>query len=121
MNELHLSPEAQADLEEIKVYIAEELENPKAALATVGRITKALRILRTHAFAGAPLSSVADVESDYRFLVSGNYLAFFGSLDGQENTTAYGSIDLNTVYVDRILYGRRDYLRILFGDVETTE
>ena len=26
---------------------------------------------------------------------SGNYLAFFGSLDGQENTTAYGSIDLN--------------------------
>ena len=107
MNELHLSPEAQADLEEIKVYIAEELENPKAALATVGRITKALRILRTHAFAGAPLSSVA-VESDYRFLVSGNYLAFY---------RAYG----NTVYVDRILYGRRDYLRILFGDVETTE
>ena len=108
MNELHLSPEAQADLEEIKVYIAEELENPKAALATVGRITKALRILRKHAFAGAPLSSVADVESDYRFLVSGNYLAFY---------RAYG----NTVYVDRILYGRRDYLRILFGDLETTE
>ena len=80
MNELHLSPEAQADLEEIKVYIAEELENPKAALATVGRITKALRILRTHAFAGAPLSSVADVESDYRFLVSGNYLAFTGPM-----------------------------------------
>ena len=26
---------------------------------------------------------------------SGNYLAFFGSLDGQEATTAYGSIDLN--------------------------
>ena len=108
MNEQHLSPEAQADLEEIKVYIAEELENPKAALATVGRITKALRILRTHAFAGAPLSSVADVESDYRFLVSGNYLAFY---------RAYG----NTVYVDRILYGRRDYLRILFGALETTE
>ena len=51
---------------------------------------------------------MADVESDYRFLVSGNYLAFY---------RAYG----NTVYVDRILYGRRDYLRILFGDVETTE
>ena len=26
---------------------------------------------------------------------SGDYLAFFGSLDGQENTTAYGSIDLS--------------------------
>lgn len=108
MNELYLSPEAQTDLEEIKAYIADELENPSAALATVNRITKTLRILRTHAFAGAPLSSVTDVESDYRFLVSGNYLAFY---------RAYG----NTVYVERILYGRRDYLRTLFGDMETTE
>ena len=88
MNELRLSPEAQADLEEIKAYIAEELENP--------------------ALAGAPLSSVADVESDYRFLVSGNYMVFY---------RAYG----NTVYVDRVLYGRRDYMRVLFGDTETTE
>lgn len=77
MNELYLSLEAQTDLEEIKAYIADELENPNAALATVNRITKTLRILRTHAFAGAPLSSVTDVESDYRFLVSGNYLAFY--------------------------------------------
>lgn len=108
MNEVYLSPEAENDLEEIKTYIAEELENPAAALATVSRITKSLRILQTHASAGAPLSSVTDVESDYRFLVSGNYLTFY---------RAYG----NTVYVDRVLYGRRDYLRILFGDTETTE
>ena len=27
---------------------------------------------------------------------SGDYLAFFGSLDGQENTTAYGSIELSS-------------------------
>ena len=27
---------------------------------------------------------------------SGNYLAFFGSLDGQENATAYGSIELSS-------------------------
>lgn len=108
MNELCLSPEAQADLGEIKAYIAEELENPSAALATVSRITKSMRLLQTHALAGAPLSSVADVESDYRFLVSGNYMVFY---------RAYG----NTVYVDRVLYGRRDYLRVLFGDTETTE
>ncbi len=108
MNKLCLSPEAQADLEEIKAYIAEELENPSAALATVSRITKNMRLLQTHALVGAPLSSVADVESDYRFLVSGNYMVFY---------RAYG----NTVYVDRVLYGRRDYLRVLFGDTETTE
>ena len=103
MNNLHLSESAQDDLDEIKAYISEELENSSAALSTVGRITDSIRILRNHAMAGAPLSSVADVDSDYRFLVSGNYMVFYRA-SGSE------------VYVDRILYGRRDYLRVLFGD-----
>lgn len=59
-------------------------------------------------YAGTPLSSVADIESDYRFIVSGNYLVFY---------RAYGK----DVYIDRVLYGRRDYMRILFGDVQTNE
>ena len=52
---------------------------------------------------GALLASIANVDSDYRFIVSGNYLIFY-RVSGMD------------VYVDRILYGRRDYLRILFGD-----
>lgn len=103
MNNLHLSEEAQNDLLEIKAYIEEELLNPSAALATVSRITKSLRILQNHAQAGTPLSSIADIESDYRFIVSGNYISFY---------RVYGS----EVYIDRILYTRRDYMRILFGD-----
>lgn len=67
MNNLHLSEEAQKDLAEIKTYIEEELQNPSAALATAGKITKSLRILEMYAEAGALLSGVADVESDYRF------------------------------------------------------
>ena len=108
MNNLHLSEEAQNDLLEIKAYIGEELLNPSAALATVSRITKSLRILQNHAQAGAPLSSIADIESDYRFIVSGNYISFY---------RAYG----REVYIDRILYARRDYMRILFGDSTTDE
>ena len=108
MNNLHLSEEAQNDLLEIKAYIEEELLNPSAALATVSRITKSLRILQSHAQAGAPLSSIADIESDYRFIVSGNYISFY---------RAYG----REVYIDRILYARRDYMRILFGDSTTDE
>lgn len=110
MNSLHLSEEAQSDLAEIKEYVSKELENPIAALSTVSKITNGMRILRSHAFAGAPLSSIANVESDYRFLVSGKYLIFYRVTD-------------NEVYVDRVLYGRRDYLRILFGDLpeETVE
>ena len=111
MNNLHLSDEAQADLAGIKSYIAKDLENPSAALSTVRNIIKDIRRLREHSMIGASLSSIADVESDYRFLVTGRYLTFY---------RAYGS----DVYVDRVLYGRRDYLRILFGDTqdeETTE
>ena len=108
MNNLHLSEEAQNDLLEIKSYIEEDLLNPSAALATVSRITKSLRILQNHAQAGALLSSIADIESDYRFIVSGNYISFY---------RAYG----REVYIDRILYARRDYMRILFGDSTTDE
>lgn len=108
MNNLYLSQSAQDDLTEIKAYISEELENPTAALSTVGRITKSIRILKNHAMAGAPLSSVSNVDNDYRFLVNGNYMVFYRAIGSE-------------VYVDRILYGRRDYLRVLFSDVLETE
>lgn len=55
MNNIHLSKEAQNDLVKIKAYIEDELPNPSAALATVSRITKSFRILRTYAQMGAPL------------------------------------------------------------------
>lgn len=106
MNNLHISEEAQNDLLEIKRYISEELENPAAAHATISKITKKIRILEKYASAGAPLSSIAATKSDYRFLVSGNYLIFYRAC-GKD------------IYIDRILYSRRDYLRILFGNVQT--
>lgn len=105
MNKLHLSPEAQEDLSEIKAYIAEDLENPQAALSTVTKITKTIRMLQDHTLIGTPLSAVADVNSDYRYLVSGNYMVFY-RVAGKD------------VFIDRVLYGRRDYLRILFADTQ---
>lgn len=105
MNNLHLSPAAQADLSEIKTYIAQELGNPQAALSVVAKITKAIRMLREHAFAGAPLSSTPDLHSDYRYLISGSYMIFY-------------RVEGKNVFIDRVLYGRRDYLRVLFGDQE---
>ena len=81
MNNLHLSDEAQADLDGIKSYIAKNLENPSAAISTVRNITKDIRRLREHSLIGASLSSIAEVESDYRFLVTGSYLTFYRVLD----------------------------------------
>jgi plasmid stabilization system protein ParE len=91
-------------LDEIWDYIATELQNTPAAVRIVNAIMDSVDQLIDFAEMGAPLSSIANVESDYRFLVHGNYLTFY-RVQGDE------------VYVDRVLYGRRDYLRILFGDV----
>ena len=65
MNNLHLSEEAQNDLLEIKAYIEEELLNPSAALATVSRITKSLRILQNHA-----ITLVSTVLTTAKFLLT---------------------------------------------------
>ena len=54
---------------------------------------------------GASLSSVIDIETDYRYLVCGKYLAFYRVVN-------------DTVYIDRIIHSKRDYISILFDDIE---
>ena len=88
-------------MDEIWDYIVLELQSPSAAENTVNRILDAVDQLADFAEIGASLSSIAEVESDYRVLVTGSYLTFYRTQG-------------NKVYIDRILYGRRDYLRILF-------
>jgi plasmid stabilization system protein ParE len=104
MSNIHYTPEAEDDLVGIKRYIAEDRNSPVAALNTITKITKKIRILDQFPELGTRLSSVIDIATDYRFLVCGNYIAFY-RLDG------------NDVYVIRILYGRRDYVKILFGEL----
>ncbi|MDH7577314.1 MAG: type II toxin-antitoxin system RelE/ParE family toxin [Bacillota bacterium] len=108
MYKLKISPEAKNDLAEIKGYISQELCNPQAAVNLVSKITKKIRGLSEHPEIGAPLSSVMDIQTDYRFLVCVNYLIFYRYEDG-------------IVFVSSILYGRRDYTRILFGDLPEDE
>ncbi len=99
-NNIHYSPEAQNDLDEIWEYIAFELCNPQAAENTVNKIMDTVDELENFSEIGTLLSSVTDIESDYRFLTSANYMVFY-RVNGLD------------VYIDRVLYGRRDYLRIL--------
>lgn len=108
MVNLKISPKAQKDMLEIKEYISEELGNPTAATNVLTKITKRFRDLMEFPLIGAPLSSVIKIETSYRYLACGQYTAFYR----YEN---------DTVYVDRVLYGRRDFMRILFGDVAEEE
>jgi len=104
MNKLCYSHESSIDLIEIEKYIREELANPLAAKNTVTRITKKIRQLERFAEIGAPLSSIVGIDTDYRYLVCGSYLAFY-------------HVNGTDVLIERILYGGRDYLSILFDDL----
>ena len=110
-NKIHYSPESRRDLDDIWDYIVSELQNRSAAERVINRIIDAVDPLKNFAEKGTPLSSIADIGTDYRFLVSGNYMVFY-------------RVQGNDVYIDRVLYGRSDYMSVLFKDLlreETTE
>ena len=110
-NKIHYSPESRRDLDDIWDYIVSELQNRSAAERVIDRIMNAVDPLKNFAEMGTPLSSITDVGTDYRFLVSGNYMVFY-------------RVQGNDVYIDRVLYGRSDYMSVLFKDLlreETTE
>lgn len=106
-NKVHYTPEARRDLDDIWNHIVSNLQNRTAAENTVNRIMDAVDQLETYALIGPPLSTIAEVDGEYRFLVSGNYMVFY-------------RVNGNDIYIDRVLYGRRDYLRILFSDNQGT-
>ena len=101
MAEIKLSRDAIEDLQKIKTYITDELCNEQAAIHTVAKITGSIRRLADFPQSGAPLASIVDLDTDHRFTSCGNYTAFYRYEDG-------------VVFVSRVLYGRRDFMRILF-------
>ena len=103
MTKIKFSPEAISDLQQIKAYIIDELCNEQAALNTIGKIIKKIRMLADFPASGAPFSSIVDFETDYRFLVCGNYMVFY-------------RIEDQTINIIRVLYGRRNFMQILFGE-----
>ena len=110
-NKIHYSPESRRDLDDIWDYIVSELQNRSAAEHVINRIIDAVDPLKNFAEMGTPLSSIADIGTDHRFLVSGNYMVFY-------------RVQGNDIYIDRVLYGRSDYMSVLFKDLlreETTE
>ena len=102
MAKLIVSPLARADMREIGNYISRELRNPEAALRMIRRFKEAIAPLRDFPEMGAPLLAASKHGVPYRHLVCGSYLIFY-------------HVGSEAVYIDRVLYGRRDYLALLFG------
>jgi len=97
MAKLLISPVANDDLAEIREYIAKDLNSPKAAADTVAKIVTGIKRLGAFPLSGAPLENVITIPNDYRFVVNGNYISFYRCID-------------DTVFIDRVLYGGRDYV-----------
>lgn len=102
---IRVTPAALNDLKEIKAYIENDLSNPIAANNVIKRIIEDYSHLENSPYMGASLSAKVPFETDYRFIVSGNYLVFY-------------KVDEKYVSIYRVLYGRRDYLKIIFDDIE---
>ena len=103
-NKIHYSLESRRDLDDIWDYIVSELQNRSAAERVTNRIMDAVDQLKIFAELGTPRSSISDVSSEYRYLVSGNYMVFY-------------RVQGSDVYIDRVLYGRSNYMSILFNDL----
>lgn len=94
------SPEALKDLDEIYDYIANFLKSP-AADNTIGTILDKTDLLADNPEIGTQLFFDNDLFSGYRYMVLNNYLAFY-------------RISADSVFVDRVIYGKRDYMKLLF-------
>ena len=105
MHKLHISPAAASDLAEISAYITLELHNPQAARRIVKSITHDLRHLQQNPHLGFSVSAKIGRGNHLRALHSGNYFLLY-------------RVKGETIQVARVLDGRQDYLRVLFGAAE---
>ncbi|GEN57971.1 hypothetical protein GCM10012290_05510 [Halolactibacillus alkaliphilus] len=101
MYKIKVNPMATEDLIEIRDYIQKELDNPTAAVDVIKKIIAKYEGLKKFPLMGVELSTKINVQTDFRYVVSGNYLVIYRA-------------DHEFVYIYRILYAGRDYLRILF-------
>ena len=95
------SPEALKDLDEIFRYINDVLKSPAAAENTINKILDKTDMLANNPELGTQLFFENNLSSGYRYMISDIYIAFYRTSSDE-------------VFVDRVIYGRRDYMKLLF-------
>lgn len=101
MAKINFTPNALEDMCEIKLYITNELCSEQSAQKVIDKIANRIEQLSVFPESVSLLSSIVKIEAPYRFLVCSNYIAFY-KIDGDE------------VNIIRVLYGRRNFMQILF-------
>lgn len=102
-HQISYAPKAREDLLKIKSFI-EETGDIELAKKTISDIVTTNDSLRAFPEMGQRLLINMGSKIEYRYLLCHNYLSFYRYLD-------------RTIYIDRILNSRRDYLKILLDEV----
>ena len=97
-----LSQKAADDLDGIVSYIASELSNPQAAADFLSRLEKVIDEIRSFPESGAPVNNEFLSNTKLRKKTVGSYLLYYLSVPETE-----------TVYIVRIVYGKRNMDEIL--------
>lgn len=100
------SRDFEEDLRSIIDYISDKLQNRKAADDLLKRIFEDTSRLKGNPYIGIPLSSLFQTSNSwqYRRIVVGNNIVIY----------RFSS----DIIVERVFYGRRDYIKYLFSEDE---
>jgi toxin ParE1/3/4 len=98
---------AQNEMRETYRYIAGDLQNPIAAARRIALIDEVIQSLKKNPARFALARDNYLASKGYRMIVVKNHLVFFIIRE-----------EVKTVSVMRVLYGRRDWLRILKVEAE---
>lgn len=102
---LNYSKASLNDLDRTRSYISDTLKNRKAAEKLLKEIIQACEQLKTFPHLGRPLVDPNGSITNYRLLNIRNQIAVYEIID-------------DAVFVQRILDGRTDYLRLVFNTNE---
>lgn len=97
-----LTEKAEADLEEIVSYIAIQLENSQAAAGFLNALQNAIQEACSFPESGTLVVNDFLPQKTIRKKLVGNYIMYY-----------FPNVNMETIYILRILYGRRNLDEIL--------
>ena len=97
---LRYSKKSIKDIQAIGDYIEFELCNPNAAEQFVQGITKKIDNLLQFPEIGSMVDFEYEMEHIFRYVKYNNYMAFY-------------HLEKEIIYIDRVIYAKREYIQIL--------
>ena len=104
---IEITQEAEKDFENIFTYISETLCNKQAALRMISLLDKNIRSLTDMPNSYPKVKDMYLKKMGLRFITVKNYIVFYTVEDEERK-----------VYIVRILYGKRNWVKILQDDFE---